>query len=128
MNLQLSIVLDETKLPKLIHEKADPRTSSADHLSQHLLRNIGDHSFGLAFLAKIGQQQENSGQSFFAGIEKLIDKVFLNPEIARQQMMEKELREPGFFVKDTHHTLNGEMYNRTVVNGRSARYPYPLTV
>src|SRR3954454_21605648 len=98
MNLQFSIVLNETKFPELVHEKADPGTSSADHLSQHLLRDIGDHSFGLAFLAKIGQHQENSGQSFFAGIEELIDKVVLDPEIARQQMADKELREPGFFV------------------------------
>src|SRR3954454_8979586 len=125
MNLQFSIVLNETKFPELVHEKTDPGTRSADHLSQHLLRNIGDHSFGLAFLAKIGQQQENAGQSFFAGIEELIDKVFLNPEITRQQMVDKELREPRFLVKDTYHTFNGELYDCAVVSGRSARYPYP---
>src|SRR5439155_9526664 len=86
MNLQFSVVLDEAKFPKFIHKKADPGTSSTDHLSQHLLRNIGDHSFRFAFLAEIGQQQKNSGQSFFAGIEELIDKVLLDPKIARQQM------------------------------------------
>ena len=56
MNLQFSIVLDETKLPKFIHEKAHPGTRGPDHLGQRLLRDIGDHRFGLAFLSEIGQQ------------------------------------------------------------------------
>src|SRR3954453_1550599 len=43
-------------------------------------------------------------------------------------MMDKELREPGFFAKDTHHAFNGEPYNCTVVNSRGARYTYSLTI
>jgi hypothetical protein len=54
MNLQFSIVLDETKLPKFVHEKAHSGTSSSDHIGQRLLRDIGNYRFGLAFLSEIG--------------------------------------------------------------------------
>ena len=58
-----------------LRQKADPGASGADHLSQHLLRNIGDHSFGLAFLAKMSEQQKDPSQPLFAGIEELIHQT-----------------------------------------------------
>jgi hypothetical protein len=82
MDLQLSVVLDEPKLPEFIQKKADPRAGRPDHLGQRRLRDIGDHGFWLSFLAKISQQQEDPRQAFFTGIEELIDEIFLDAKIA----------------------------------------------
>ena len=40
MNLDVSVVIDEAKLAKLVHEMADAGSGSADHLCQCFLTNI----------------------------------------------------------------------------------------
>ncbi len=70
MDLQpIGIIVNKTKLPELIHEMTDPRTSGADHLGQRFLIYIRKHNFGSAFLAKVSQQKENPSQTLFARVE-----------------------------------------------------------
>lgn len=42
VDLNSVVVINETQLPELVHEKIDAGPRSADHLRQHLLRNPGD--------------------------------------------------------------------------------------
>ena len=51
-----TLVIDKAKLPELIHEMTDPRPGGTDHLCQVFLIDPGNYSFGLALLAKMGQQ------------------------------------------------------------------------
>jgi hypothetical protein len=53
MDLQAAVVVNETQFPKPIHEKADPRTSRAYHLSQSLLTDLGNHGLWHTVLAKM---------------------------------------------------------------------------
>ena len=63
MNLQaasmLAAVLDEPLLAEPVHEKADSRSGSADHLRQCLLTNLWDNRLGIPILPEVGQQKEN---------------------------------------------------------------------
>jgi hypothetical protein len=67
------VIVNEAQCAELVHEMADPRAGCAYHLRESLLTDFGDYSLGCAFLAEMGQQQQDSGQSLFAGIEKLVN-------------------------------------------------------
>ena len=47
VDLNSSVVLDETQFPELVHEEIDPRARRADHFRQGFLRNFGEYSLGL---------------------------------------------------------------------------------
>ena len=85
MNLQMSIVLDESKLSKLVHEKTDTRTGGADHLGQSCLADRRQDCFRLPLFPEICKEQ-HPRKAFFARIEELIDKVRFRPDVARQKM------------------------------------------
>ena len=86
MDTQTAVVLDEPELAELVHEKAYSRAGSTDHIGQGLLADFRYQRLRFPLLPEIGQQQKNPRQALFARIEKLIDKVFFNTNVARQQM------------------------------------------
>ena len=53
--LQLSVVVDETELPELIHEKVDAAARGPHQVGQSFLRHFDDHLFRLPILAVAGQ-------------------------------------------------------------------------
>jgi hypothetical protein len=73
VHVQAAIVFNEPKSPKLVHEKANARPSRADHLGERLLVDLGDDGLRFSFFAEIRQQQEETSQGLFAGVEELID-------------------------------------------------------
>jgi hypothetical protein len=58
-------------------------------LCQVFLIDPGNYSFGLALLAKMGQQQENPSQALLAGVEKLVDEIRFVSDVAGKQMSDK---------------------------------------
>src|SRR3984885_15648386 len=84
--LEPAVVLDESQLLEFVHEKIDARARGADHLGQGFLRYLGHDPLGLFLLAVAGKQQQSSGQSFLAGIEKLVDQILFNPDVALQHV------------------------------------------
>jgi len=85
MHLDAAVLTDESKLAKTINEKADPGPCSADHLCQSFLHDVRNKGHRFPRLPKFGHQQENPRQSFFARVEKLIDKICLGPHTSCQQ-------------------------------------------
>jgi hypothetical protein len=66
VDFDATVVVNEAKLPKPIHEKAYARTGRSDHLCQRLLTDFGDHRLRLAFVTEVRQQQEQPGEPLFA--------------------------------------------------------------
>jgi hypothetical protein len=85
MNTDATVVFNEAELAKAIHEEADAGPGGSNHFRQRFLRDRWDQRFRFSRLAKFRQQQENSRQSLFAGVEKLIDKIGLGSHAADQQ-------------------------------------------
>jgi len=85
VNLQSTptVIVDEAQLPEPVHEKTDPRARCSYHFRQHLLTDLGNYNLGFAFLAKMSEQQEDSGQPLFARIEKLVNQIFFVTDIPR---------------------------------------------
>jgi len=81
VDLQPAVVVNESHFPEPVHEEADPRAGGADHFRQHRLTDLGNYRLGLAFLAKMSEQQQDSGQPFFARIEKLIHQIFFITDV-----------------------------------------------
>jgi hypothetical protein len=77
-----AFVIDKAQLLELIHEMTDPRPSRADHLRQVFLIDSGMYSFSSTFLPKMSQQQENPSQTLLAGVEKLIDEIPFESDVA----------------------------------------------
>ena len=58
MNLDLSVVADQSKLAEFVHESADAGSGGADHLRQCFLTEVGTDRLRVAFPAEIREQQK----------------------------------------------------------------------
>jgi len=59
VNPNLAVIFDEAQFPEAIHKKTYSRSRGANHLSQYLLADLRNHGFRFAFLAELGEQQQN---------------------------------------------------------------------
>ena len=89
MNLDSVSVVDKAELAEAVHEEADPGTGCPNHLSQGLLRNLGNILFGLAGFADLRHQEKNARQPLFAGVEELVNKTGLGAHAAFQQKFQE---------------------------------------
>jgi hypothetical protein len=60
MHLDVSIVVDESKFAKLVHEMADPGSGGADHLRQRFLTDAWTDRLRAAFLPEASGRGEGS--------------------------------------------------------------------
>src|ERR1022692_1826227 len=102
-----AVVFDKAELAKAIHEEAYAGPGGADHLCQRLLRDLGNQRFRLARLAKLGHQQENSRQTLFTGVEKLVHQVGLGSHTPGQQIFQVHFGEGQLLVHHADHLFPG---------------------
>ena len=69
MDANAPVIFDETQLPKAIHEETHPRSRSADHLSEGLLRDMRDESLGLPGFAELRHEQKDSRQALLTRVK-----------------------------------------------------------
>ena len=90
MDGEFAVVFDEAQLSELVHEKINARAGSAHHFSKGGLADFGDfRSFGDSTIAEAGKEKEDSSEALFAGIEQLVDEVFLIADVPGQQVFHK---------------------------------------
>ena len=80
VDLKIAVVIDVTQLPKPIHKVTHAGASRADHVRECLLADFSDHRLLFSLLAEIRQQQ-SPRQPLLAGIEQLVDQVFLDADV-----------------------------------------------
>ena len=97
------IILNKAVLSEPVHKMTDPGPGCADHLRQRILIHSGEYAFGLAFLAEMRKKQESPSQALFAGVEKLVHEVRFIPDVARQQMLDKQFRHILMLVEHARH-------------------------
>ena len=118
--LDTAVVIDKTELAKAVHEEADTRPGGADHLRECFLRDGRNEGFRFSWLAEFRHQQEDSRQTLFAGVEKLIDEVSLGSHAAGQEEFQKYVGEGVLLVHHLDHLLpsNPERSARVDRGGR----------
>ena len=112
MHLQTTVVVNEAELSEFVHEEVHSGAGGANHLRQSLLAQLWDDGFGLIFFSETGQDQKRSGQTFLAGIEKLIDQVFSNPDIAPHHVGDEAIRERVFRMEHADHFVQADHEQR----------------
>ena len=103
MGRQAVGVINKAKLLELHHEMADARSGRADHLRQLFLINSWEDRFGSAFLTKMCNKQEDSGQALLTGIEKLVHEIRFIPNLARKQVCNEQFRDAMLLVEHASH-------------------------
>ena len=124
MDVQIvaNVVVDKAELTESVHKETDPRAGCANHFCQSLLAQPGHDHFGQLFLAKTRHQQKDPRQPLFAGIEKLIDQVFLVADISLQQILDKHGRQLWFETHGHGHGLFLHMQQDAVGHGSGRRH------
>ena len=67
----------------------------ADHFRQGLLRQLRQHPVFRVDLPEPRQQQERPGEPLLARVEQLIDQVFFDPDVPRQDVRDEQVGDPG---------------------------------
>src|ERR1700679_575671 len=98
MHPDTTVVVDESKLAKAIHEEAHPRARRSDHLRECLLRYLRNQRLLLPRGAELRHQEQNSRQSLFAGVEELIHQIGLGAHTAGKHKLEEHIRKRVFFM------------------------------
>src|SRR5271166_3484016 len=112
VNLQSSIVFNESELTELVHECADPCSRRPNYRCQCLLADLRNYLLRFALLPEIGQQQQNSRQPLLTGVEQLVDEIFLDLDVAGEQMGNEHLGERGFIMEETNHSSLLQFHDR----------------
>jgi hypothetical protein len=85
VNLNPAIVVNEAQLSEFVHEKVDAGAGRTYHFRESFLTNVGHFNFfGHALFAETSKQKKNTGKPFLAGVKKLVNQVFLVPDVPRQ--------------------------------------------
>ncbi len=127
MQFVAKVVFDKPELLKSVHEKAHPRAGRADHLCQNLLTYSWDRHFGHPFFAELRHEQQNSRQSLFAGIEKLIDQIVLISDVSFHQVLDEDGRQLWVPTHGMQHRLLLDMKQDAVSHCGCRRHADDLT-
>jgi len=103
MDFKITVVINVAQLPKLIHKVAHAGTRRADHVRERLLTDFGDDRLLLSVLAEVRQQEQRPRQPLFAGIEQLVDQVFLHSDRASQKMRREPFGKIRLLAEDARH-------------------------
>src|ERR1700730_15148934 len=95
MDTDADVVVNEAQFSKFVHKETHAGPGHADHLRKRLLADFRDHRLRFAFLAKVRQQQEQTGKMFLTRIEQLIDEVCFDADRPAQKMSNEHLGERG---------------------------------
>jgi len=121
-----AVILNKTQLSEFVHEETHAGSGCANHLRQGLLADFCDYRFRLSILAKVRQEQEETGKAFLTRIEQLVDKVGFDSDGPAQKVGNEHFRE-GWFVMD--HADDGSLvqaHDNAVDQSRNGRYALRL--
>ena len=101
MDFYFSIVADEPQFAEFVHEETDAGSGGADHFRQCLLADTWIDWLRAAFLSEMRQQKER--ESLLARIKQLVDQVFLDSAVARQEIRHEHLGKFRLGVEECNH-------------------------
>ena len=101
--MKSAVVLDESEFSEFVHEKIHTRASGADHFCQRFLRDKRQYAVRLIVFAVTRKQEKSPSKTLFAGIEKLVDQVFFDPDVSGEDVRDEEVREGMFGMERARH-------------------------
>src|SRR6202049_375371 len=101
--MEPSVVPNKAQFLEFVHEEIDASACGTNNFRQSLLRYFGNHFLRLVLLAILSEQQKSARQALFAGVEKLVDQVFLDPDVAFQHIGDEAVGECTFSMEHANH-------------------------
>jgi hypothetical protein len=86
MDLDFSIVVDESLFAESVHEEAHPGSGGADPLRQSFLTEGNGDWRCAPLLPEIREKQKQTRETSFAGIEELVDQIIFDAAVSRHQI------------------------------------------
>ena len=123
VDFHAAVVVNESHFSELIQKKADARACCAHHLRQSLLTQLRDYVVLPSVFSVTRQEQQDSSQSLFAGIEKLVNEVRFVSDISGQQMHHELVRKHVLPMKYVPHRLVANLHESAVRQGGCGRHP-----
>jgi hypothetical protein len=105
VNLQTAVVLDESELPKFVHEEVHARAGGAHDLGQDFLRHSRKRAVRRFGFPVSHQPQQRTSQPFLARVEQLVDQIFVDSDVPRQHVRQETNRECGPGVELPYYFL-----------------------
>src|SRR5260370_39914646 len=83
-----------------------PRVRVVPIISASVSRDtLGIIFLRLGFLAVASKQQKSPSQPFLAGLKKLIDQIFLDPDVPRKNVRHEAVGERMLRAENAHHLV-----------------------
>ena len=105
MNVDSTVVGNVAKLAEIVHKLADARASGPDHICKFLLSDWRYHALGFSRLAELSHDEQCAGETLFAVVEQLVDKVLSSSDPPKQDELQENVRELMLFVQKQNHLL-----------------------
>src|ERR1700738_1956333 len=94
VDFNFSVVADQSQFAEFVHEVTDAGSGGADHLRQSFLADTWIDRPRAAFLSEMREQKEKARQSLLARIKQLVDQIFFNSAVARQEIHHEQVAWP----------------------------------
>ncbi len=105
VDVDAAVVVDEAHFAEAIHEEADARAGSADHLGECLLGDFWNDDMRVIGKPEFGHKEQDTRQALFTGVEELVDEVGLGSHAAGDEELHEHLGEVTLRVHDANHFI-----------------------
>ena len=78
---EVAVVCDVAEIFELIHKVTHPGSRGADHLGERFLTDLRNDRPRIIRAPAMREQEQGPSQPLLAGIEELIDQVFLDTNV-----------------------------------------------
>jgi hypothetical protein len=123
MDFDVAVVVNEAQF---VHEETHTGPGCSDHLRKRLLADFRDDGLRFPFLAKVRQQQEQTGKTSLARIKQLIDEVCFDADGSTQKMGNEHLGERWFPMDHADNGRFFQSHDDGVRHRRDRRYAVRL--
>ena len=111
MNFERAVIFNEPEPPELVHEEIHARARRADHFGEHFLRDSWQDAARPVSPPVAREQEKGAGESFFTGVEQLVDEIFLEADVSGQHVCDEAIRQRMLLVQQTNHLPFGNHAN-----------------
>ena len=101
---KLSVVVDQSEFPELVHEVRDPCPGRTHHFRQGFMTRHGQFRIRDKFMFPQSRQlQEDASQPLFAVIEQLVAEVLFEIDVSGQQRRDELFGKLRLLMKRAEH-------------------------
>jgi len=118
VNLKLPVIGNEPSLAELIHKMGDPRPGSPDDARQRLMAHLRKRRLRLVPIVGFRHVQERARHPFLGGVEKVVQQVLIDANLASKHASKKCPGERGLGMEQTDDLGLLQPQDRALAHGR----------